>query len=140
MGCVPRYVLQAAAIATELDQNLDNVAAAEKWAYSDVQKALDEAISPDHPLKQKHLKDIADNILSNPTFPHGQKLQIYSVVPMEIYDKFEFQNKNYKTDKDEPVQLLQQVMQGLKQYAMKFDLKAAYLGKSPGVVQFEEAY
>jgi len=42
MGCVPRYVLQAAAIATELDQNLDNVAAAEKWAYSDVQKALDE--------------------------------------------------------------------------------------------------
>ena len=91
-------------------------------------KLFQVTVSSDHPIKQKHLNDIVKNIIGNT----NRELRLYFVVPNEIYSNFKTQN--YLTDTGSVSQAVPIVVtRNVKQYALKFDLNAAYSGGSPGV-------
>lgn len=79
-------------------------------------------VSSDHSVKQELLGNIAISILGNNWETTNKELKLYFVVPSDIYDDFAAQkNQNMNGKASEKAM---GVVKRVKQYALKFDLKA----------------
>ena len=93
-------------------------------------KLFQVTVSAHHPLKYRKLKEMVENIQENPT-ASKQELQIYFVVPQDIYD--DFKRQNYINESGNVCKKLDPVVKNIKQYVLKFDLFAANTGQTPGL-------
>ena len=73
---------------------------------------------------------MVENIRANRT-ASKQELQIYFVVPQDVYDDFKWQN--YINESGTVCKNLDPVVENIKQYVLKFDLFAANTGQTPGL-------
>ncbi|RUP47599.1 hypothetical protein BC936DRAFT_145547 [Jimgerdemannia flammicorona] len=84
-------------------------------------------VSSQHPIKQNPLKNIVDKIPNS-----DRKSRLYFIVPADVYTNFRLQNyetEDGKVAKNVPKAITDRV----EQWALKFDLRTAAIGKSPGV-------
>ncbi|RUO96576.1 hypothetical protein BC936DRAFT_141808 [Jimgerdemannia flammicorona] len=80
-----------------------------------------------YPIKQTPLKNIVDKIPNS-----DRKSRLYFIVPADVYTNFRLQNyetEDGKVAKNVPKAITNRV----EQWALKFDLRSAAIGKSPGV-------
>ncbi|RUP49956.1 hypothetical protein BC936DRAFT_140878 [Jimgerdemannia flammicorona] len=84
-------------------------------------------VSSQHHIKQTPLKNIVDKIPNS-----DRKSRLYFIVPADVYTNFRLQN--YETEDGKVAKNVPRVITDrVEQWALKFDLRSAAIGKSPGV-------